>query len=592
LSLLVTMMGVLAAWIAAASVCLGVGLVLDRALHGDPPDAGRALLSFWLGWGALVLLLTLWSLAAPVTVLTAALAAAAGLGGLAATHRRWPPLLSALRGHPLPLALFAVGVLALVNLSLRPLEHYDTGLYLLGGMGWAREHAALPGLGHLHGRFAFNNAHLLLAALLDAAPVGAPAYRLVNGPLLAAALAQGIVCGRRLLRGQGGAVDAFGLVMLAPAAILVGPYGVSLSSDLPATLLALVVAWRTFRLLAGESRGRERAEVLALCVLTAAAIAVKLSTAVFVGLCWVAAVAASLAARRARGELTGTGPTLRSAAATVLLLGALLAPWLARGALLSGYPLYPGTWISLPVDWRLDPARARREADGIRAWARVPGVPRELVLEGPYWLESWSQRHLRYSLRPGFALPLTLAALGLLAAAAASARGRALAGRRALWLLLPAGAGLGVWFHLAPDPRFGMFLFWSAAATGVGGAVGAWGAPGARTAAVGLAGLSLLAAPRTFLTRLPEGDAAGPRAVATRVFETRSGLRLHVPAEGDQCWDAPRPCTPYPRADLRLRRAGDPASGFVRGPTDPPATARAALRGPGISANSRILPGR
>ena len=58
------------------------------------------------------------------------------------------------------------------------------------------------------------------------------------------------------------------------------------------------------------------------------------------------------------------------------------------------------------------------------------------------------------------------------------------------------------------------------------------------------------------------GFHAAPRS-ELQSFITRSGLRLYVPQEGDQCWDAPLPCTPYPNADLRLRRQGDLGSGFL-----------------------------
>jgi hypothetical protein len=34
---------------------------------------------------------------------------------------------------------------------------------------------------------------------------------------------------------------------------------------------------------------------------------------------------------------------------------------------------------------------------------------------------------------------------------------------------------------------------------------------------------------------------------------TGSGLTIYTPAQGDECWDAPLPCTPYFRPQLRLR---------------------------------------
>ena len=55
-----------------------------------------------------------------------------------------------------------------------------------------------------------------------------------------------------------------------------------------------------------------------------------------------------------------------------------------------------------------------------------------------------------------------------------------------------------------------------------------------------------------------------PKADLT-VFYTHSGLKIYAPIKGEQCWDSPLPCAPYPDRvkSLRLRRNGDLASGFL-----------------------------
>jgi hypothetical protein len=52
---------------------------------------------------------------------------------------------------------------------------------------------------------------------------------------------------------------------------------------------------------------------------------------------------------------------------------------------------------------------------------------------------------------------------------------------------------------------------------------------------------------------------------------TLSGLGVYVSREGQQCWDAPLPCTWRLDPRLRLRVPGDLGSGFVLGPgSEPP----------------------
>jgi len=54
---------------------------------------------------------------------------------------------------------------------------------------------------------------------------------------------------------------------------------------------------------------------------------------------------------------------------------------------------------------------------------------------------------------------------------------------------------------------------------------------------------------------LPSGD--------TRTFVTDSGLAIRVPAEGNQCWNAPLPCGPHAVPSLRLRTDNSVGDGFT-----------------------------
>jgi hypothetical protein len=45
-------------------------------------------------------------------------------------------------------------------------------------------------------------------------------------------------------------------------------------------------------------------------------------------------------------------------------------------------------------------------------------------------------------------------------------------------------------------------------------------------------------------------------------YTTQSGLQVHVPVQGNRCWDAPLPCTPHPAPNLRLRST-DLGDGFA-----------------------------
>ena len=550
---------VLTAWLLCVAGCAGLGLLWQRVWRSPREGGDRLFLAFWIGLALAIAVLQLWHFALPVGPAAATLLLAVGLAGLVRERGALRVLRPRTRGQTWAAAGGLAGTLWVAYRCLRPLEHYDTGLYLLGAMTWFGDQPLVPGLANLHGRFGFNNSHLLFAALFDAGPWTDRAPNLVNGCLLTVFLAGCLHAGRGLsATGRGRAGAAFAWMTIPPVLMLAARYLVSLSTDLPATLLCLLVAWRSFRLLAGEVEGVEarRTELRDLALLAAAGVCVKLSALVFLGGVWLLAAASRSADLRRRDV------------AVAIAIGALLlGPWLVRGAVLSGYPLYPSSAISIPVDWRVPAVSVDNEAAGVRSWARVPGVPRELTLTGGYWVQSWMRRNLVLRIGVGFPLPLLLGSIGIFLVAAGGSLGRRSESSRGLWLLAPALLAFGFWLWMAPDPRFAMFVFWSMAAAGVAAAIGIWGAhSAARFTVVALvATLSLASIPRGEIPAGPEHGFHPLPSVRSERFETASGLAVNVPVGTDKCWRTETPCTPHRRAELRLRREGELRLGFARG---------------------------
>jgi hypothetical protein len=140
--------------------------------------------------------------------------------------------------------------------------------------------------------------------------------------------------------------------------------------------------------------------------------------------------------------------------------------------------------------------------------------------------------------------------------------------------LLPALASLVFWFFAAPDPRYAGSAFWllGAGVLLVAGEKLCTQRPSGTTAVV-----FLLLAAFTLGEKIGKNGAfvaPGPQqgfypvpTAEVHVFVTKSGLSLYVPNNGDRCWDAALPCTPYPNPHLRLRKNGEINSGFtVLGP--------------------------
>ncbi|MFQ5745770.1 MAG: LIC_10190 family membrane protein [Gemmatimonadota bacterium] len=583
--LLAGSVSILLTWIAIGALLAGIGVPVLARFGARRPGVEGWLDGAWMGLVIVVLVLQVWHTFLPIGAIpTLALGLAGVIGlagharGLGASLRRgWSD-----RGRRWAGVAFLIAALWAANQLTGPPTQYDTGMYHAPMVRWIRSFPLVPGLGNLHGRLAFNNANLLFAALIDGTVWRGGATHVVNGVLIFLLLAQvsaalaGLVSARA--GGPRGRLVFDGLLLAPVLAKVIHEDARSHSPDLAVAVVLLAAASRLYALLVerdGRSRGGEVALVVALFAL---AVCFKLSAAAFAGIGTVIALSLGSAPGR-----DGPG-RLRFAASTLVLPALLVGPWLARGAVLSGYPLYPIRAVAVAADWRVPGEQADAELAYIRHSARwVDNEPGE----GWDWVGPWLRTMTNPYRRVRILLPLVLAAAGSLLwlLRAGAGRGAARPPTGGL-LLVPTAAGMAFWFVTAPHPRFGYFLFWVAAATVVAELVGraprTVPRPGRRIALalLFLGSLPLLDDPlmqfvrhgrnpaRTLVDRMirAPGPDRGlhpmPEAELT-TFRTESGLRLWTPVSSNHCWDTPAlPCTPHPARNLELRRAGDLRHGF------------------------------
>jgi hypothetical protein len=204
------------------------------------------------------------------------------------------------------------------------------------------------------------------------------------------------------------------------------------------------------------------------------------------------------------------------------------------------------------------------------------------MIEGWSWIGPWVRDALRRPVvRLEVVLPAAVSAVALLVYAWRGRMRSVVSPLRAL-TVLPLLAGLVFWFTGAPDPRFGMPLFWTLAGISLAAALTRLSIAQPRAAALPvllLAAVPLTAAP---ISASLQGDASPVSAFARHILlkpgedlwfdavpsptlavkVTATGLRVHVPTADNRCWNAPLPCTPHPAQNLRLRRTGSLGAGF------------------------------
>ncbi|MCE9613221.1 MAG: hypothetical protein K8T26_03040 [Lentisphaerae bacterium] len=549
----------------------GLGLVLRRLFGRGFTSPGDLRLAPWLGWGGVLVILQLWHLARPVNAAALGVVVVAGLAGWLWHARRAGSLLAMHRREALQAALvFGLVALWLANHAVRQPGIYDTGLYHLNAVRWAKEYAIVPGLGNLHGRFAYNNSSFLYMAMLDVGPFLHRAHQVGSGFLMLLFLLQGVHAWRLLwqLREATPASVRFHALATAPtvAWAVSSGYTCSLSPDVPCFLLALLLVGELLALQETSAVATEaRAEPLgSVCFLAMIGITVKLSFAVY-GVA-VGALAFFIVGMRHRRA----GAWLSSAALVATLVLLVLVPWSVRGMMISGLPAYPAAFGRLPVDWAVSEQAAASMRRVLLTWARTPGAPAESVLGTWSWFGPWVQRSLKENAFEVTA-PLWTALAGVIVAGWRLKR-KTLRLRPWTWVvLLPAPCGVVVWFCTAPDPRYLGAMLWAFALGVVVLALdGARPAARAWCAAYAILVLAIFVRPLDLIRTWK--DAGPARQVPMKTMVTDSGLAVYVPVTGNQSWDSPLPSTPYFVRSLRLRVPDDMGRGFNRQAASVPLT--------------------
>jgi hypothetical protein len=595
-------------WLILAALVTGVGLLVRRvAWRERRVDTDAVFASFWLGIAALVLFLHVWHFALPVGRAAFAVFVLTGLTGLLACASPGMAWLRTIPGSRVwtHLTICAAVGWWLANNAMGVEPAFDTFMYHAPAVEWFSAQPVVPGFANLQPRFGFNQSNFLLGALVEGGPLGDVSHILINGMFLAAMLAQIIVSLWRLPYATGSrrVRAAFDAVLIVPVISLASSRAPL--SSLDSTVPAALTLFAGISLIAGRVRTREDEQPsVPLDGLATALLVITTAVAFNFTIAFVALAAWLIALIRLWREDESRRRVSIAGALSVVLIGT----WLARGVVLSGYPIYPLDVLGAPVDWRVPADQLQTEqgwmryaafARGTSAWGNFDPayVCNPALLLGP-WIrklfapDSWWR----------VPLPIVLA-MGLVAVGIRSRPRGAESRLMAVWCSVFLLAALA-WFVKSPRPDRALAVMWSGAAMAAafaalaasrGGVQPNAGAPGEaatqsgmRTAAswVPVALLVMLAALPlgVFITAAATNAGAGWKyAGFSRLLSrpdpidwfyspnwssplarrtTDSGLVLMV-ATDHRCARGPLLCTSHFASNLRLREPGNLRAGFA-----------------------------
>ncbi len=578
-----------------ATTFVGIGLGARRAFGLVDIGSDDLFIAFWIGFSFVLLLLLFWNFVLPVDGRTLSVVMSGGVLGLFVVRRHLAVAIRDARGTVPRRAWLLVGIALLwvANLSSGAMTNWDSSLYHMQGVEWARNYPAVPGVANVFGPLGYNNASFLYDALLGSGPWFGRGWHVAAGLLVFVICAQLIVSAGRFSRTSGwkSAYHLLPLLLLAPAIdMAMGESLASFTTDVPRTAVRLATVALMFRWLVRERRDMQREAYDLACIVTlcAASVAIKLSAVIF-SVALIATASWLWLKRRPRDE-----PFSYRAVGWPLAIGlAFGGAWIARGIVLSGYPMFPSPVLPAPVAWRVlaEHARAEFVQVGHTSRATYDNVAvmsgRETGIESwlPHWIDLlWADPY--YVLFPLVASLLALPFV-VIARRVASAEARQRA-KVPLWIIPTTMIAIAVWFFVSPEPRYAVGPFWTLTALlwTKAAVLSGWLDAPARKRLVFIAACAVGVSPMVInpvvdwffgkpsenVVKMiyhanvkvpPKGEWYGPVVGrwSVRPYTTHSGLVLNVPRT--RCFDAPVPCTPNPAPNLRLRVPGRIDRGFV-----------------------------
>ena len=552
----------------------GIGLSFAKLFGLKDCDAELTLSAFWVGWAFVIISLQLWHLFSPVD--SKAFINFVLVGILCLIWNR-NIIINLFRTNLIDklilTIIFCLIIIFIVNQAIGPIIVYDSGLYHIQSMRWISSYPIIPGLGNLHGRLAFNSSYFLYLSLIDVGYWSHKSHHLGNALLFLVILCQIVCSGYKVVRDKFvvGVYDNMRIIFIIPIIILCAVYASSPTPDIPVFLLGTVGSIQLCRLLYSDDDYHDTAfNVFLIVIISVVGITIK-PNFLFLG------CPLSIVAFGKFLTLTEDTHYLSKKRLCVYLLATFLItllPWIARNIILSGYFIYPSTFASLDVDWKIPYHNVVNEAQLIKSWARQPAIPPDKVLANWDWLVPWAKRLINNRLSLLIVIAPLLIFIGAVILNFYRSKQSTTIYRQYILFIFPAIISLVLWFYVAPNPKFSGASFWYLGAGALAVAYQRFSFSYFKK--LSLLNLLLSVTVALLLVTLYRGKLQNQihgiisqqgfymiPSVELKTLITKSGLLVYTPKEGDQCWDAPLPCTPCFNATLRLRIPGKLASGFT-----------------------------
>lgn len=269
-------------------------------------------------------------------------------------------------------------VLLWAYFTSRGIIHYDTDLYHAQSIRWIEEYGVVPGLGNLHVRFAYNSSVFALSALYSMKFLFGQSLHTISG-FFALLLSMSALDIMESWQKKSFRLSDFARIAAIYYLTMICDEVVSPASDyvIMCTIFYLVINWLS--ILESPKEKRECIVPYALlCVGGVFAVSLKLTAGLILIL--VIKPAYMLVREKRWKEIV-----------LYISMGiVVIAPWLVRTVLISGYLLYPFPALDLfDLDWKIPVAAAMSDSAEIKTWGRAIFDASKVGMPVQEWFPNW-----------------------------------------------------------------------------------------------------------------------------------------------------------------------------------------------------------
>lgn len=434
-------------------------------------------------------------------------------------------------------------VIAVMTWTVGYPQHYDTSLYHYQAIKWIEEYGVVPGLGNLHNRLAYNSAFMALQALFSFEWLVGQSLHTVNGFVCCFFMIYAVISNRIWKLGE--KIEVSDLLKVATV-IYICYYKNLISSPSSDTLTLLLILyictkWSEFI----ERDIKEMEPYGFLCILSAYAISLKLSAAAcMVLVLW----PAMQMIKRKKYKMI-----IKHLALGIIVL----APWLVRNVVISGYLLYPYPQLDIfDVDWKMPASVLTHDSREVIVWGRNVFNVEDYAMPIWKWFSEWFMNNSPVLISIG------LIAEGLVLISLIKKLITKKMDLRLDMIAIYSFVSLVFWISSAPLMRYGMVYLMIPICLCISGCLNG------KRALYEILLMLIIPTVASFLGNICN---IGEKPYIwqedyvwklTEKVELENGISVWFPAEGDQCSADVFPCVPYRNMVERLELRGQ---GFENG---------------------------